>query len=323
MQKITISLDPSNPTLDLVGNADVKEIITEMVVGMMNIMSNATSSDINVKRAEMQGFAESLSDFTTVTVDISETNINDTDEERQDNVIQLDMDGNIIAFYSNASFSKNKSESKEILGGIQQTNNREVLIADSINKKVMLVDGVTKKTKWEYTSDRYVLDARVIYPDSINIAIDVSSATNTELKISRWQNVVWENISSLSMFIYSSETLVENFSTDLDLSLYGTIFKSPELSSKDRFSFKFNDIGEFNWFSYPNVISGTINVYEEFVPSFYQFVILESDSLESPFNSRVIKVDFLGNILWSFGEGLFTAPKDIRLMSNGNILISC
>ena len=53
------------------------------------------------------------------------------------------------------------------------------------------------------------------------------------------------------------------------------------------------------------------------------FIIVENDLLESPFSSRVIKIDSYGNILWSFGEGYIVNTRDARPLLNGDIIISC
>ena len=53
-----------------------------------------------------------------------------------------------------------------------------------------------------------------------------------------------------------------------------------------------------------------------------EFVIVECDGLESPFTGRVIKVDFWGNIVESFGEGYLVKPRDARIMQNNKILVS-
>jgi hypothetical protein len=112
------------------------------------------------------------------------------------------------------------------------------------------------------------------------------------------------------------------FQQDPDLTLYGGVFTSPVLDPGETFSFEFIDDGEFDWFVYPDILTGKINVTRQRLSSRDLYYILESDGLESPFTSRLIKVDSWGNILWSFGESMIVKPRDVRPLLNGDILLS-
>jgi hypothetical protein len=44
--------------------------------------------------------------------------------------------------------------------------------------------------------------------------------------------------------------------------------------------------------------------------------------LETPFSSRVIRVDSYGNIIWTFGNNYLVKPRDARPLLDNKILIS-
>ena len=94
------------------------------------------------------------------------------------------------------------------------------------------------------------------------------------------------------------------------------------LQPGERYSYKFVSVGEQDWFVYPAILTGKITVTRNRISSRDQFLILENDGLESPFSSRVIKVDSWGNLLWSFGESYLSNPRDARPMLNNNVIIS-
>jgi hypothetical protein len=54
----------------------------------------------------------------------------------------------------------------------------------------------------------------------------------------------------------------------------------------------------------------------------YNFLICENDGLAVPFSSRIINVDFSGNVNWAFGEGYLINPQKALPLDNGNVLIN-
>ena len=98
----------------------------------------------------------------------------------------------------------------------------------------------------------------------------------------------------------------------------------------------FNDIAN----SYQEVTGiGTSSIIweynsDKYITSFYKnsvedglqttdtFLICENDGLGVPFSSRVIKVDYEKNILWSFGECYLISPRNAKPLLNGNVIIS-
>ena len=51
------------------------------------------------------------------------------------------------------------------------------------------------------------------------------------------------------------------------------------------------------------ISNGNIIVSDNKLSSANQFIIVESDCMESPYSGRIIKVDQYGNVLWTFGNG--------------------
>lgn len=239
----------------------------------------------------------------------------------QNTVAQLDMDGNIIISSSVAEFSDTKDDVKNTLGSVEKISSTETLVADSINKRAIIIDNATQNIKWEYKSDRYIIDAHLILQNPITLKID-SNILEQETILNKNQLVIWENDLTIANTIYSGD-IEDDTLINFDPDLYGDLFYSPSLDQGERWSYKFADVGEFSWFSYPNGSRGNVIVSDNKLSSTNQFIIVESDSLESPFTGRIIKVDCYGNILWTFGNyGYLVAPRDARPLLNNKVLIS-
>ncbi len=237
------------------------------------------------------------------------------------NVVQMNMDGNIISSSDNAYFSGSKYDVKNSLGSIEKISDNEILIADSENKRAIIVDVVLDQIKWEYNSDRYVVDAHLVPVNKIAITISDSGVTNSDIVINENQTVIWENATTQSITIYSGD-ITDIDDEDVDLDDFGDVFKSSVLLPLDRFAFKFSE-GEYSWFSSPDFTKGSISVTKTRISPLNQYIILERDNLESPFSSRMIKIDAWGKILLEFGKGGYLVkPSDARAMNDNKILIS-
>jgi hypothetical protein len=94
------------------------------------------------------------------------------------------------------------------------------------------------------------------------------------------------------------------------------------LQPGETYQYQFNTVGVWDWFTYPGILTAKINISTRRLSADDQYLILENDGLNSPFSSRIIKVDSWGNILWSFGEGYLVNPKDARPLMDNSILIS-
>lgn len=235
------------------------------------------------------------------------------------NVVQIDMDGNMLASSNQAYFASTKKESKVMHGSIEKISNNEILVADAVNKRAMIVDVSTQAVKWQYNSDRYVVSAHKITSDDVVIKI-LNPSDDGDLLINQGQIVIWENTSLIPTVIYSGECT--DFGKSFNIKLYGDEFKSALLNQGERFAFKVSTAGEYYWFSYPNIVTGRILAFDAKVASENEFIIVESDGLESPFAGRVIKVDAWGNILMEFGKGYLVAPTSASPLLNNGVLIS-
>jgi len=237
-------------------------------------------------------------------------------------VVQFSSDGELVSSNNAAVFSDSKEKLKDSLGSVNLIDSNEWMIADSINKRAIIVNPTTKNVDWQYDSDRFVVD----FQPSQNITNDIfvydDKISETNLFIKEGSTVIWHNESSQPITIYSGNTTFDDFQITPDLNLYGNDFKSKTLNPGEQYSFSFNDLGEFSWFVYPDILVGTINVTKFRILNSDKYYLLESDGLNSPFSSRVIKINSSGNVEWTFGEGYMVKPRDVRPLRNNKLLIS-
>jgi hypothetical protein len=241
-------------------------------------------------------------------------------------VVQLNESGSTVFSNNAARFAEDKTRAKSILGSVEKIGSAELLIGDSVNKRAIITftDLTTQvpTIEWQYDSDRFVPDFHIVPQEQRVIDIFDDSISESNIFVRQGTTVVWRNSSASPVTIYSGTTTAEIFAQDPDLTLYGDVFTSPVLDPGETYAFEFIDDGEFDWFVYPDILTGQINVTRQRLSSRDLYYILESDGLESPFTSRLIKVDSWGNILWSFGEGYLVQPRDVRPLLDGDILLS-
>ena len=241
-------------------------------------------------------------------------------------VVQMDMNGNIFFTNNAAKFANDRDQAKEILGSAEKLGNNELLIGDSLRKRAIItytdLETQVPVIRWQYDSDRYVVDFHIVPQNDVTLIVNNGNISETSLYTIQGTTVIWKNNSSSPISIYSGKTTFEQFYLDPDLNLYGDIFSSPVLDPGDTYSFTFNESEEYDWFVYPTILTGKINVTEQRISSRDDFVILENDGTNSAFSSRAIKVDSWGNVIWSFGESYLVNPRDARPLVNGNVLVS-
>jgi len=241
-------------------------------------------------------------------------------------VIQVNDKGDTVFSNNAARFAEDKERAKVILGSAEKIGASELLIGDSVRKRAIIVFTDLKtgipSIEWQYDSDKFIPDFHIVPQEQRVIDVFDDSISENNVFVRQGTTIVWRNSSASPITIYSGTTTFDLFQQDPDLTLYGSVFTSPVLDPGETFSFEFIDDGEFDWFIYPDILTGKINVTRQRLSSRDLYYILESDGLESPFTSRLIKVDSWGNILWSFGEGYLIKPRDVRPMLSGNILLS-
>jgi len=311
----TIAMNGSDSNIDDVDISD--ELKSAYVNAFSSFIDNPLDQTV-IAKAFQEYYVNVFGD--SITVSPLGEEVMATMEDNQ-KVVQMDMDGNILASTDHASFSDSKDQAKDILGSAEKINETEVLIADAKNKRAIIVDVVTQKILWEYNSDRYVVDAHICPENDIVIDVSDSSATNNDITIYLNQLVIWKNSSTEALYIYSGD-IEDQTAEDINLNAYGDVFTSPELFTLDRFTHKFTVENEYSWFSYPNLVQGTIIVSKVRANTSSQFLILERDNLESPYSGRVVKVDSWGNILATFGEGYLVKSSDAVPLPDNKILIS-
>ena len=241
-------------------------------------------------------------------------------------VVQLDMKGEVLMSNNAALFAPTKLQAKDILGSAEKLGDNEILIADAYNKRAIItntdLDTEMPKIEWQYDSDRYVSDFHIVIQDNVVIDVRDDAITNANVFIRQGTNIIWENNSVSPISIYSGTTTYDTFQLDPDLDLYGDVFASTVLQPGERYTYKFLTVSEYDWFVYPSILTGKVTVTRGRLSSRDKYIILENDGLESPFTSRVLKVNNWGVILWSFGEGYLVKPRDSRPLLNNGVIIS-
>ena len=237
-------------------------------------------------------------------------------------VVRYSVHGEVMQTNNSAIFAKSKEDAKNLLGSVNMIDSDEWMIGDSYNQRAIIVNPIKHAVEWEYFSDRYVVDFQPASNLENRIEIYDDKISNKNIYIKEGSNLIWQNKSSQPIFIYSGNTSFEDFQLNPNLEAHGKEFKSEILNPGETFSHVFSSLGEFNWFVYPDIFTGTINVTKFRILNSDNYYILESDGLESPFSSRIIKIDSSGSIEWTFGEGYMVKPRDIRPLSNNKLLIS-
>ena len=275
-------------------------------------------------------------------------------------VVRLDFDGNLILSNNDAIFAYTKEDIKKIPGSAILVNPSELFLSDAVNKRAIIsaftsndfsetvqstfsssnpeitqsdIDFINasfsdvniqinySRVIWEYKSDRYITGFYLM-PETREIEIQDGFISDASTQIVQNQEVTWVNNSSKPISIYSGTTNYNAFQSNPDLSMYGSVFKSGVLQPGDSYTYKFFDMGDYNWFIYPNILTAKITVTKNRINSHDSFLVTENDGLSTPFSSRVIKIDNWGNVLSSFGEGYLFLPRGAKPLLNGNILVS-
>jgi hypothetical protein len=180
----------------------------------------------------------------------------------------------------------------------------------------------TPQIIWQYDSDRYVVDFHLNIQDTKTIELFDGSVSDSLIYLRQGMDLIWTNESASPVSVYSGFTSYDIFTANPNLNLYGELFSSGILEPGESYTFKFNDVGSYYWFTYPAIITGQIQVSSQRLSSQDQYLLLESDGLESPFSSRLVRLDNWGNVVWSFGEGYLVNPRDAKPLLNNRVLIS-
>ena len=243
-------------------------------------------------------------------------------------VVQIDLYGNLLFSNNAAKFADDLETAKMTLGSAEKISDNELLIADAARNRAIItltnLDSKKPFVAWQYDSDRAVSDFHLMENKQIEISISDGSISDDDIGIKSGTTIVFSNDSLVPIQILSGTTTQEQFLEDPDLTLYGDEFSSGTLNPGEKYSFRFDDIGIFDWFYYDgtDIGTGSINVSQGRVSSRDEYLIVENDPSTSMFGSRVIKVNAWGDVLWSFGEDWLHHPKDARGSPDGSVLIS-
>ena len=245
-------------------------------------------------------------------------------------VVEFGLQGQVRCSNNAAKFANNRAAALDVLGGVQKTGESELLIADAVRQRAIITytDLSTQDTyvAWEYDSDRAVADFRLV-PEAEKIIAVGAAGVNPEVLMIRAGTIVrWRNDTAEPIQIYSGNTTTAQFNADADLTLYGEDFKSQLLQPGESFSYRFDNLGDFDWFSYPGIITaevnGVVRVSAGRVSPSDRYLVTENDVTADTVGGRVVQLDAWGNVEWIFGEGILHRPRDARPLPDGSVIIS-
>ena len=241
-------------------------------------------------------------------------------------VVQYSDAGVLMFSDKTAAIADTKEKAKQFLGGASKYGEDELFIADAYGKRALVieVDSVNKTSSivWEYDSDRVVSDFNRV-PDAYNINdILDSGIANDSVYIRRDMSVTWYNNTNETIRILSGATDYDQFYLDPDFNLFGSEFDSGDILPGQYYSFRFLNLGTFDYFVYPFIYTGQVYALETSVTPNDTFVIVENDPNGSSYLNRVAKVDAWGNIIWSFGDSFASLIKDARPVSSTEIVLT-
>ena len=241
-------------------------------------------------------------------------------------VVQYSMGGAVVFTNNAARFADTLANARTYLGSASKASPSDVVIADPIRMRAIVTraDLSTGEPKviWEYSSDRLVSDFQLATDGTKEISVSDSSCDLPSVYVRAGESVVWTNDSSVPIRIYSGTTTPDVFAADPDLTLYGDEFASQELQPGEQYSVTFDDGGDFGWFAYPSIVTGTVGVSPAGVSQADEYLVVEKDPVPSVGSGRVSRVDSWGNIVWTFGEGVLYDPKDVRRLAGDSVIVS-
>ena len=241
-------------------------------------------------------------------------------------VVQYDLNGKTLFTNNAPKFADTKANAKVYLGSASKASPSDVLAADPIRQRAIVTrtDLSTGSTNviWEFASDRLVSDFQQANNQTSTVSVGDSSTDLPSVYVRTGESVVWVNASSMPIRIVSGTTTPTLFAEDPDLTLYGNEFQSQELQPGEQFAYTFENGGDFGWFSYPNVVTGTVGVASAGVSQSDEYLVIEKDPIPSTSSGKVSRIDSWGKIKWTTGAGILYDPKDVRLLAGNSMIIS-
>jgi hypothetical protein len=241
-------------------------------------------------------------------------------------VVEFDRSGNVVTSNIDALIVRSRDEAKSLLGSVEKGGPDELLIGDAVNRRAIIADldtsSKTSQIVWEFNSDKIISDFSRIPLETTTFEIDENGLNKDSVFIKRDSSVIWRNNSSDTIRILSGSTTSSLFAEDPDLALFGFEFDSGDLAPGESFVFRFINFGTFNFFVYPDIFTGQVFVTNSSISPDDKFVLAENDASKSSYASRAIKIDAWGNLEWSFGETFVRFVKDVKPVSDTEIVVT-
>jgi len=241
-------------------------------------------------------------------------------------VVEYTQAGVLSLSDNSAVITANKDDAKMYLGSVSKYGGDELFIGDANGKKAIVVElDTTNRTSsiiWSYDSDKVISDFNRVPVSSSVVNINDSGISDSLLYVRRNSTVTWYNNTNETIRILSGVTTYTQFYLDPDFDLFGEEFDSEDILPGEYYSFKFINLGTFNYFVYPYIYTAKVSSVETSITPDDHFVLAENDPSGSSYLNRVLKIDAWGNIVWSFGESFVSLIKDAKPTSSGEIVIT-
>ncbi len=241
-------------------------------------------------------------------------------------VVEFGLDGSVVSSCNDALIARSGEDALSALGSVEKGPGDSILIGDAAGKRAIVttIDRINQTTSvvWEYSSDRLVSDFSRV-PDTMSeVSVSSANLSSSESFIQRDSVVTWINNTTENIRVMSGSTTPTQFAADPDLTLYGDVFDSGIIGPGEMHSFKMINYGTFDYFVWPTILTGKIQVTNSPISPHDKFVVVENDLASSSFDNRIVMMDAWGNIEWSFGESLLGRIKDARPSSGTEVVVT-
>lgn len=241
-------------------------------------------------------------------------------------VVEYSSAGVLQSSDNTAVVGVSKEYAKTYLGGAKKYGGSELFIADPYGKRaIVVVMDTSKKTSsiiWQYDSDRIISDFNRVPKDESVINVNENAIDRSELYVRRDSVVTWYNNTNDTIRILSGNTTYEQFYLDPDFDFFGSDFDSGDILPGQYYSFRFINVGTYDYFVYPFIYTGQVSATETSIVPDDNFVLAENDPDNGSFLNRVIKIDSWGNVIWEFGQSYVAFVKDAIPVSENEVVIT-
>ena len=241
-------------------------------------------------------------------------------------VVEFALDGSVASSCNDAIIARSRGEALSILGSVEKGPGNSILIGDASGNRAIVstidTESQTTSVVWEYSSDRIISDFSRVPNTIFEVTVSDSGLSSSESFIQRDSSMTWINNTTENIRVLSGSTTPNQFAADPDLSIYGDDFDSGIIAPGEMYSHRMIDYGTFDYFVWPAISTGKIQVTNSPVSPHDKFTLVENDVTSSSFDNRVAMIDAWGNVEWTFGESILGRIKDARPLSGIEVVVT-